>query len=332
MTARKSALTLPARLAALVALIGVGISALLVCKHLFPQICSSALGCSVQGGVDGCKELGQSKHSQILGIPIALFGLFYYSLVAGLLWRLSSSSDEDRPGLVNLSLSVIAFGVLADLALGYKNFFVLLYPCMLCAYTYLAQTGLLLGAVWIYVANGKDIGSGLGSGLKSAIIPLALAVIATIAIPLVLLMAGGAGPKDPHAGHDHGHDHGHGHSHGGGDTKVPLIAPERVKSTIGDLRGFAKAGINTAGLTNVEGKGFIEIQKFADFNCGHCYNTSLILKEALKRWPGRVKVIYRHFPLDGTCNPEVKGKRGGSSCNGALASLCAPKFNIFGEV
>ena len=70
---------------------------------------------------------------------------------------------------------------------------------------------------------------------------------------------------------------------------------------------------------------YIVIHKFADYRCSHCFNTSLLLQNAMRRWPGRIRVYYRQFPLDGTCNDQVRRKQpDAQSCNGAQAAICAP--------
>ena len=331
MTESKSPLKNQGLLGAAIAFVGVAISTLLVCKHLFPEFCSQSMGCTVAGGVDGCRELGQSKNSRILDIPIpiAVYGLFYYAFMGALLFRLSRAGATLRNGLVNIVLAGLVFGLVVDLALGYKNFFVLLYPCRLCSYTYLVQLGLVGVGVWIYLANNRDLGSAadLRGALRGTIVPGASAVIISIAAVLVLFVMAGSGRSG--AGSDHGHNHGQ------EAAGIPaLAAPDKVKGILEELRFFKKAGLSTAGLTNVEGErtGYIEIHKFADFNCPHCLHASYAMRAALKRWPGRVRIYYRHFPLDGTCNKAVGSKRGGSSCIGATAALCAPVQGIFAPV
>ncbi len=333
MTDSKASLKQQGYLGSALALVGVILSAMLVCKHMFPDLCSSSLGCTVEGGVDGCRELGQSRNSRLLNIPIpiAAYGLFYYSFVLALFWKLGGADAERRNGLVNIALATVLFGLVVDVALAYKNFFVLLYPCRLCSYTYLVQLGLAGAAGWVYLANNRELGSGedLKAGIKGSILPVATAVIITVATVLVLTIAASRGNSGGHS-----HDDGHGHSHGPTGEAPPLLPAARVKEVLSELRALKKGGISTAGLTQIEGEkgAYIEIQEFADFNCPHCMHASVLMQEALKRWPGRVKVVFRHFPLDGTCNEAVGQRRGGSSCLGAQAALCAASQGIFPQV
>jgi protein-disulfide isomerase len=77
----------------------------------------------------------------------------------------------------------------------------------------------------------------------------------------------------------------------------------------------------------------ITIVKYADFNCGHCMHTSHIITQLLADFPNDIKVYYKNFPLDGTCNPLVQRKDpSASSCIAASAALCANKQGKFKEV
>lgn len=118
------------------------------------------------------------------------------------------------------------------------------------------------------------------------------------------------------------------------------IGPTRLsdmeyKEILKDFKALNPIQISDSGIKAVEGTpdGYIVIHKFMDYQCSHCYDTSFMLNKAMERWPGRIKLVIRQFPLDGTCNPAIKNKQEGSySCNGAQASLCVagkPYFSKF---
>lgn len=54
------------------------------------------------------------------------------------------------------------------------------------------------------------------------------------------------------------------------------------------LEGFAAKGPAAATYTLVE---------FADFECGHCKMTAPVLARLVEKYPGRVRVVFKHFPL-----------------------------------
>lgn len=298
---------------------GILLSLLLICKHVFPQICSYSLGCTVTGGVDSCQELGQSRYSKILNVPIAFPGFFYYIFVTILMFRLySSPSAADRKGKFAFLASLLVFGLVFDGALAFINFFVLVSPCMLCAYSYIALLGIVGSAVTAYFSEGfklegDDFMAGLNDSRKYIF-------WTTFAFALLLIVYfGSTGCRTT----------------GGGNRQerpAELLPPNEVKPMLEDFRALKGVTLSTDGVKTFEGdpSAYIVIQDFADFRCPHCYEAGVILQKAMLRWPGRIKIYFRNFPLDGTCNPLVgRRQEGAYSCNGAQASICAASQGIF---
>lgn len=60
---------------------------------------------------------------------------------------------------------------------------------------------------------------------------------------------------------------------------------------------------------------------FTDFACPRCKMLHGELERIVSKFPGRLKVVYRHFPLDPACNPHPKWVRGGhrGACDAARA-------------
>lgn len=304
------------------AIIGSIIAILLVCKHVFPDLCSVSLGCSLADGVDGCARLGQDPRSKLFGIiPLAVPGLFFYVLMAFLFNKLRRSTDQMiTTGLSQLILMLSAFAVVMDAILAYVNFYVLPFPCMLCAYTYIATLGMAIPAFFIYNFSGKGEGEAanmksLGKAVRSSIVDAGMAFVITVLIIGGFFVANlAAGPQLPQ------------------QAGISLLSPDEAGQLLSDFRSLNRVELDEKGLDNVEGSdsAYITIHKFADFRCPHCYHAGEILKQAMERWPGRIRIFYRHFPLDGTCNPLVSRKQPGAfSCNGAQAALCAPEQGIF---
>jgi 2-hydroxychromene-2-carboxylate isomerase len=55
-----------------------------------------------------------------------------------------------------------------------------------------------------------------------------------------------------------------------------------------DLEGFHAKGAKNPTYTLVE---------FADFECAHCKPTALVIEELVKKYPKKLKVVYKHYPL-----------------------------------
>ena len=297
------------------ALAGAVISALLVGKHMFPGLFTGDLGCKLDTGVDGCADLGASKYSKLLGIPIALFGLLYYFLLSSLFARAAvGTAEKEQNGLLNLLLSLGVFGAILDMTLGYINFVVLVHPCRLCAMSYAATAGALLVAVLLYFKNNKTVGSmdDIFLGLKASLLFLVAALLLTAAVPSGMYFALKM-------------------KYGSGGEKAMLMTQEKANEVLADFRSFKAANLeNDVKTVSGDPNAYIVIHEFADFRCPHCYHMAHILHDLQKRWPGRIRIYYRFFPLDGTCNKKFGRKQpDSSSCNGAQAAICAAEQGIF---
>jgi protein-disulfide isomerase len=73
----------------------------------------------------------------------------------------------------------------------------------------------------------------------------------------------------------------------------------------------------------------VTIVEFSDFECGHCAVFHASLDDVLPRFGQTVRVIFRHFPLDPSCNPSVSGQVHPGACLAAVAAECAGEQSKF---
>jgi len=69
----------------------------------------------------------------------------------------------------------------------------------------------------------------------------------------------------------------------------------------------------------------VVIVEFSDFQCAYCRRSHELLKELLRRKPGSVRVIHRHFPLDKSCNVALDETIHAFACRAAEAAECAAR-------
>lgn len=60
---------------------------------------------------------------------------------------------------------------------------------------------------------------------------------------------------------------------------------------------------------------------FSDFECPYCRRDQPVLRQTLEKWPGHVRLVYKHFPLD----------QHASAFQAAVASVCAEQQGRFWE-
>lgn len=67
----------------------------------------------------------------------------------------------------------------------------------------------------------------------------------------------------------------------------------------------------------------VTIVEFSDFQCPYCRLGAMILKSVQDRYPTQVRVVFRPFPLDQSCNRSVTHEMHHSACEAAKVALCA---------
>ncbi len=308
-----------------ISILGSLLSLFLTCKHT--GICTSSFGCSLNG-IDGCAELGGSKYSKVIlpfvniQISIAILGFFYYTLLALLFFNLKRIKEVFYNATLSMITGFVIFGFVFDLFLAYRNFFILSVPCLMCVYTYLCQISLLGIVFWMYFdpiassarqrTNKNQVRVSFIELLKNNFI----SIIGTFLLTLIVFFIFQKKSKSYSE-----------------DIKTPnlgLLPKNDVAQVLKEFRSLKQIVIPTKNVNTFEGdeQAYILIQEWYDFRCPHCRHLSEVLQEAMNRWPGRIKVYYRQFPLDGTCNPVIKQKQpAGESCKASQAVVCASANN-----
>jgi protein-disulfide isomerase len=77
--------------------------------------------------------------------------------------------------------------------------------------------------------------------------------------------------------------------------------------------------------------GAVTVVEFSDFLCPYCAKASKYLKLAESGNHGTARFIFRHYPLDASCNSRVSSNIHPGSCLLAEGSVCANEQNKFWE-
>jgi protein-disulfide isomerase/uncharacterized membrane protein len=76
----------------------------------------------------------------------------------------------------------------------------------------------------------------------------------------------------------------------------------------------------------------ITVVEFSDFQCPHCQMAAKEFNALLNRYPDKVRVVFRNFPLDPSCNPSMKHELHNVACEAARVAYCANQQGKFKEV
>jgi protein-disulfide isomerase/uncharacterized membrane protein len=281
--------------------------------------------CTVSGGDNGCEKIALSSYSGfrnlpfIGDLPIALLGFTFYGLILGISYLGFKASEDAESGFVSLILALSILGLLIDIILFSVMMFVVQVICPLCVSTY-AVTLLLV------IQSFREVQSRGGSAVmdflkKNTFIHFRSNLLNYMIIILFFLTCGIGGGRFSF-----------------GQSSATKLGEESDQSTLQKkIDAYEKSPLLKLDIKDIpfigDEKAPIVIVKYADFNCGHCMHTSLLLKQILQEYAGLVKVYYKNFPLDGNCNPLVSRKSpDASSCIAASASICGARQNKFKPV
>lgn len=73
----------------------------------------------------------------------------------------------------------------------------------------------------------------------------------------------------------------------------------------------------------------IQVLEFSDLECGACRRFAEILKEVSADYPEKVKVVFKNYPLDKTCNPALRSDMHLNACFAAEFARCAGEQGKF---
>ncbi len=312
--------------------IGVVIIGLSLCIALIQEYFGTAGAfveslCSTTGDGDSCSKVAKSAWSGFRGvpllgdIPVAHLGFTFYGFCGFLFFSILRANDEDKKGFVNLLFAVSILAILIDVILFIISISQIGTVCILCALTY-AVTLSIFALAYIQVKSyaGQE---GIMGKLKLSVGKNITSHVLNYTIIVLLFYACGIGvARFSKSGNSVDHDH------------APVDSKPMLEAKIAEFEKRATVKIDLSQAPMVGSSSApVTIVKYADFNCGHCMHASHILRQLLADFPGQVKVYYKNFPLDGTCNPLVQRKDpSASSCIAASASLCANKQGKFKEV
>lgn len=263
--------------------------------------------CNINDKLD-CDSVNTSVYSEIFGTPIALWGVVANAAILLLLFWAKATRFQNSHlsricfflgsgiGFISLVMLVISFTQLGTF-------------CLFCIGTYVASFGLFLG-VWRMVQ--QDISAmpstvsylftrGDNGGF-SYLIYLAM-------IPVFVFVLNGML-----------------RSRFGDDFK------QMVSESVGLWQTNPSVNLDVPDALNLkrtEDNYKMHIVEFADFNCGHCKRAAPTL-HAFAKSRKDVQLTFLNFPLDGGCNPAIKGP--GESCALAKATICGKAQNKGWEV
>lgn len=247
-----------------------------------------------------CDAVTASKFSAFLGVPMALWGaitnmvLLYFLAVT----RFNLVQDQEKTSRYALLLSSIT--LIASVVMGAISLAAMSQYCLFCIGTYILSA---VGFIFTWLGASDVSGANLADDIKDIFTTERWVAGFLLAIPAFSFLGNIMYLE----------------SHGLADIQKRaqervaywLTAPQQTFDLSSGL--IVQKGSEAPVMTIVE---------FADFRCSHCKNAAPSLHTFTKNHPD-VRLIFKPFPLDGTCNEAMKGGGDGISCGLAFATICS---------
>ena len=261
--------------------------------------------CDVNSTVS-CTQAYLSAYGELGGVPVAIFGALYFAAVlalAGLAWRPAATGASYAPVYI-FALSVPALAFVAYLA--FAAFFILNAFCILCAITYVAVIGI-------------TVVSWRASTVPFGTVPAHASRDAAAAIR-----------ESAGAGRRRGAGRGDGRRRQGlsrtAGRRAAAVAVEALPVVADDDRAKLAEWWEVQPKVDVPvdgGGAKVVVVKFNDYQCPLCGVTYNVYKPVFEKYPGAVKLVTKHYPLEAECNPGVPGGGHLAACEAAAAVIMA---------
>jgi len=295
---------------------GAILSGILLYQHYYPELELGFLSCG-RGFSNPCIAVGQSPYASILGIPLAAFGIFYFTLITFLMLIADYAEEYYYHIFMGLIFPLVIAGTAADVVLG-----ILMIKigelCTLCLWTYIINV-LLVALLFLYLRKISNRVKLLEiiKGFFKPETPDRKAVLALFVV-FVFFLAFSVFT-------------------GSNILKTKAGSNKAPKSQITKLvEGFYSQNpekINFPESTMILGTpdAKIKIYAFTDFLCSACNKFYQLEKYILAKYKNDVEIIYYHYPLDASCNRHMDDTVYAGSCLASKAVYAASAAGLFSD-
>ncbi|MEE2750113.1 MAG: thioredoxin domain-containing protein [Myxococcota bacterium] len=292
-------------------LFGVFVGGLMTWHHdiqLYGSGEGELIGC-VESAEVNCDIVNTSEYSELLGVPIATLAIGFYATVLVLVVL----ALRRRAGAHRLLLAAGVCAVLYSAFLFYISKTQLGFVCAWCIRLYGVNAALL--AVGLIGRNTPTPPARLLLTIGAAWGALTLAAIGGERIYRSTLSDGEVIEVAKEGTH---HDL---------DPEGDAPALSFTVQTEDKNEATFTIDPSDAWLGNPAAQ--VAVVEFADLECGYCKRMASQMARLEATYGDRVLFVFKHFPMDPTCNAGVKNRKHRKACMAAKAAVCAGKQRRF---
>ncbi len=281
---------------------GVGISIYLFISHyrVYTDITYSSF-CAISKRIN-CDTVSQSPYSILFGVPVSVWGVIGYAFFIQLL-VFAGKKDAEKKRLWSLMYFTALFFNIYSVILALISNYIIHSYCIMCITAYVINFILLF---YCWFINSRFGEAGVICGFYSDCKYLlgkkkeAAAVFLSFAVIIILIMV--FCPKYWEF--------------------IPPHLPVNIR------KGITSNGHPFVGAENAK----LKIIEFTDYRCFQCNKMHFFIRQLVAKYPERILLVHRHFPMDHTVNPVVKKTFHEGSGTMALLAIYAAGKGRFWEM
>lgn len=281
--------------------------------------------CGGEGSYFSCGRISHAAFSSILGLPIAFWGMAFFTFALLILFTTLRADAQERPFWRTVLLWGFAFGSLFDVALLLYSIIGVKALCPLCTVTYLANW-VSLGLLVFYDPETRKERWNLPQALKDLwnnklprISPLRgfSLLVAFVALSLLLGIALER-QIQANAGNS-------GSDNDKMEKAIAKILTKFEQEQVHQIKSlpYPAYGDEDAPVTIVE---------FSDFMCPYCQQIAPLLKSVVRQNQSKANLKFANFPLDIACNKNMNQQLHDGACLLARAVHCGAEQGKFWEM
>lgn len=256
--------------------------------------------CAVSAAVN-CNSVAESSWAVFLGVPVAVWGLVGYGLMGALALAGLSRRRPHAAWTVGLLYLLTGVSLVGAVVLAVISKAVIESWCLVCMVSWAVSLGLFLVARYelrrsrlpAVTAVRKDLVALAGSTALSAVF-----------VGGTLALVGG----------------------------LVILYPRYWETPVRQGPGGLATGVTEDGSPWIgSADPTVTLTSFSDYECPHCAKENFGFREVLEQHP-KLRLVFRHYPLDSSCNPVISGPFHLQACRLALATTCAAEQGKFWEL
>lgn len=257
--------------------------------------------CAVSKSIN-CDTVSQSPYSIFIHLPVPLWGVFGFLMLLFLVAAAWRHADENGRCWALIFWVALLFAIVSVGLAAVSTFFIHSY-CVMCIGVYLI-TLFTLWFAWIirrrFSAEGLCVDTGKDVrhlwDRRRTLMPAAALMLLGFLAAIVLV--------------------------------PPYWQMEPPVLSQGISSGLTADGHPWLGAETPQ----LEVSVFSDYQCFQCRKVYMYLRQLIARYPNRLRLIHRHYPMDIDYNPLLKQQLYKGSGKMALLAIYAAGQNKFWQV